>query len=386
MFSCISKKHFSSKLYANVANLQRQKTIKLTINSQAAKDLPKNADSKANSNTENYLKAYSTANENKKKAEACKKKLQDIQNHINNAFLKTTNKINYQNYEPSSADLDAQFTKKSAIGRELQEKRTLVREQDSLINSLKEYSKVKENLATNKQNIAECEEIMDLAAKLSNEKYSAKAEINKQTAARDLSVSGKNNSQRTLNLQKQTVLKNAHVYELYYYTAPFANSLLSPHKYKEPFGTLGRENISLRLEFEHEQDSLNSEIHSKLVATVEQEMNGFRLSDIKSNISLFKDPIKNMESVGYLIEESNRLVDYDYGLELERLFYVINKEDDFGATMYKEEGDKKKQNEKTNALTTAESPEDSTPIRETKHFPFTVDAKAFVLAKNSVAL
>ena len=392
MFSCISKKYFSSKLYSNVANLQRLKTIKLTPNKSPASESSISADGKTNSNTENYLKAYSTANYNIKQAKANQKKLQDIQNHINETFLKKANRVNDDNYQ-SLADFGAQLPKKTSMGKELHEIKSFARKEDYIVNSLIEYNKIKNNLNNNKKNIADCEEIMDLAAKLNNEKYSAKADtlIKKPTAAsstKGLSVLHDSNSkiasEKTQNINKQTILKNAHLYELYYYTIPFANLLLSPHKYRDPFGTLGRENSGLKMEFEHEQESLNSEIHTKLVATVEKEMKGLRLSDIKSNVSLFKDPIKNLEPIGYFIEESNRLVDYDHGIELERLYYVVNKEDDFGVSMSKEEGEKKKPKE-TN-INMREDKDDMVPMRTTKHFPFTIDTKAFVLAKNSTNL
>lgn len=394
MFSCISKKYFSSKLYANVSNLQRLKTIKLTSNKSAVSESSKGTEAKANSNTENYLKALSTANHNIKQANINQKKLQDIQNHINETFLKKSNKINYENYQPPF-DFGAQPQKKTSMSKEPQEIKTFAKEQEYIINSLREFSKIKNNLAYNQKSISDCEEIMDLAVKLNNEKYSEKAEAAsaaKKPAATskhlstlsDISRNAKIASEKNLNIQKQTVLKNAHIYEQYYYTIPFANILLSPHKYREAFGNSGRENAGLKMEFEYEQESLNCEIHAKLVATVEQEMKGFKLSDIKSNVSLFKDPIKNLEPIGYLMEESNRLVDFDAGIELERLYYVVNKEDDFGATMYKEEGEKKKPKEDSNAM--REDKEDMVLMRTSKHFPFTVDSKAFVLAKNSTNL
>ena len=391
MFSSISKKYFSSKLYSNIANLQKLKTINLTANKSATSYSSKSANGKANSNTETYLKAFSTANQNLKQANTNQKKLQDIQNQINEGILKKTNKINYESYQPS-AHLATQFQKNS-MGKDQQQLsyKFTERSQIYIINSLREYSKIKDNLAINKKNIADCEEIMDLAAKLNNEKYSAKANLAKkpESADNNLSVINDSNAKRASekiqNVNKQTILKNSHIYELYYYTAPFSNLLLSPHKYKESFGSTGKENFSLKMEFEHEQDSLNSEIHKKLQATVEKEMKGFKLSDIRSNSSLFKDPIKYLDPIGFFMEESNRLIDYDCGIEIERLFYVVNKEDDFGATMYKEEGEKKKPKENS-SYNQREDKEDMVPMRTTKHFPFTVDSKAFILAKNRISL
>jgi len=395
MFSCISKKYFSSKLYANVANLQKLKTIKLTPNKSVVSESSKSTDIKANSNNETYIKAYSNANQNIKQAKANERKLEEIEKHINESFLKKANKVNYENYQ-LSAELAVQSHKKPSMGKkDQQEIKSFAKEQDYIINSLKEYGKTKSFLAINNENIADCKKIMDLAAKLNNEKYSARAadsSLKKPASdAKDLLSSPlinksktKLDSEKFQNINKQTVLKNAHLYELYYYTIPFANQLLSPHKYREAFGTSGVENFTLKMEFEHEQDCLNSEVNAKLEATVENEMKGFKLSHIKSNVSLFKDPIKNLEPIGYLMEESNRLVDFDAGIELERLFYVINKEDDFGATMYKEEGDKKKPKE--TSMTHREDKEDLVLMRTTKHFPFTVDGKAFTLAKNSTSL
>ena len=84
-----------------------------------------------------------------------------------------------------------------------------------------------------------------------------------------------------------------------------------------------------------------------------------------------------------MIEESNRGIDYDEGIELERLYYTVNKEDDFGVTMYKEEGEKKKPKE---ASGIREKEENKALMRTSAYFPFVVDKKGFTLMRSNLSL
>lgn len=387
MFGCISKKSFSSKLYSNVANLQKLKTLKIKSNKSEIANAEKSDQEKTNSNVANYLSAYSKANHTRQQVNSNYKKLEEIKQQIKEKFLKKTNNFNFETYEPSSNMTSVNEKKK--IGKEQQLNKFSETNKANIIDSLNDYYKINYTLYDDKTKISEYEEIMDLSSKLNNEKYSAKIDSGKNLEIKNVSLKNETNSkfahEKKQNVNKQTILKNSHVFELYYYTIPFANQLLSPHKYKEPFGSSIKENQQLKQEFEYEQETLNSEIHTKLIETVEKEMKGFKLSNIKSNVSLFKDPIKNQEPIKYMLEESNRLIDYDDGIEIERLFYVVNKEDDFGATMYKEEGEKKKPKE-SSSDSQKEDKDDTTLMRTVKHFPYTTDNKIFALVKNSTTL
>jgi len=386
MINRISKKNFSSKLYSNVTNIQKLKTLKLPFNALQQKIEIKEENCQKNSNSENYLKAYKNLFEKQTQVNTNNKKFQETQRYINENFLKKTNQIAYENLLPS-IDFTDNIDKNVFNKDKEQERKVLLQKEESILNKLNDLRKIKENLTKLKKNIQENREIMDISSKLNNEKYNKITIQEQKSTSKELTHSkyfnfNENSNEKFNNQKKQTIINNSHLYEFYYFITPFSNLLLSPHRYKEAFINSNKENISLKLDFENEQEILNSEIHSKLLETVDEEMKEFSLSDIKSNSTIFNDQVRNPQSVGYFLEESNRLIDYDYGIELERLSNVVNSEDDFGVTMYNEDGEKK--NQKENNL--RQEKKDMELMRPDKQFPFTMDKHAFVLVKNTINL
>jgi len=375
MFSSVIKKNFSSKLYSNIANLQRLKTFRLPLNNLNEANEKSNENQKLDSNTENYLKALKTLNEKNNQEQSNKNKLKEIQSQINQNFLKKNNKIKYDNLEPS-------FDHDSPSKKKFQEKDPLGLK-NSITLKLSEYKKIKENLSEIKNTISNCEEIMDLSQKLNNERYAIKINSQNIESSKEISALDKFNEEKIKNERKQTVIKNSHIYELYYSKLPFCNTLLTPHKYTSPFINYHKENTNLNIEFEHEQEILNNEIHRNLEKSIDSEMKNFSLNKISSDKSIFNDEIKNPGRIGYILQESSRDIDFDAGLQLEKLYFVVNQDDDFGVTMYKEEAEKKRPTEQ---LTIANNLEDKIIMTNEKSFPFTVDKKAILLAKSQANL
>jgi hypothetical protein len=183
--------------------------------------------------------------------------------------------------------------------------------------------------------------------------------------------------------EKKNNVNFSHIAEMRYFEMPFAHQYLNPYKYMEPFFGGRPENNDLKIEFEHEEELLNEETSSIIKTMLNKEMKDFKLNDIKSNTSIFNDPVKNQDPVSYLLPESNRDIDYDLGTEVDRLYFVVNKEDDFGVTMYKDEGEKKKPKE---SIDIRDGDEVNQPMTNRRSFPFVVDQSSFTLLNSNIRL
>lgn len=376
MFQKIFTRHFTSKLYSNVAKLQKQKTLRVSLSTTQQEDDVKTVHEKSLYN-ENYVKAFKTANEKQKQARLAEKKINDIQKEISENYLSKINKINYDKFDNAPELIS---NNKSSQNKD-HEILLMGEKKDDITAKLRAYQVAYNNLNSIKKQISNCEEIMDLSNKLNNEKYR-----NKSLAPPHEKFLAKNEarlSDKVIISSIESVIKKSHLYEAIYYRIPFCNLASSPNKYKEPFINYGKENQALKNEFEHEVELLNQEINKILVNQVETEMKDLKLSDIQSTESIFNDPIKINDNVGYLLEESNKAVQYDSGIEIERLYYVVNKEDDFGKGMSKEEGEKKRPKE---AVGYREKKKDMVMINSRPHFPYVVDGRSLSLIKSNINL
>lgn len=287
-------------------------------------------------------------------------------NKIFNASLKLVNKIEHKSSSESDYDY-SKFEKAEFIQNDRNEAQKINSNVQTINKNLGILYQEKQKEYNNTYKLNECEDII----KMSKGSYNENS-VNKNNNPIAASISAKKN-----------FINNSHIAEAHYYLMPFTNEFIATHKYTESFFKDRPRNADLQQEFDHEEELLNNETNKIISDIIKKELKDFKLSDIKANSSMFNDIMKNPDPVGYLMPESNRDVDYDYGTELERLYYIVNKEDDFGVTMYNDEGDKKKPKEDNEVH---ESEDSNKAMSYKKSFPFVIDNNTMSLLTSKVKL